>query len=77
MHHHQRGQQAGPLATPHSYPMCQAPRHCCSPGTGMARTPRDAGSRAVLTVLVCAGTKGEVGAQHHGRDQVLKGWDLN
>lgn len=34
-------------------------------------------SRAVLTIPVCAGTRGQVGAQHHGRDQVLKGWDLN
>lgn len=39
--------------------------------------PRDTGSRAVLTIPVCAGTGGQVGAQHHGRDQVLKGWDLN
>lgn len=31
----------------------------------------------MLTIPVCAGTRGHVGAQHHGRDQVLKGWDLN
>lgn len=43
----------------------------------MAQAPRDTGSRAVLTIPVCAGTGGHVGAQHHGRDQVLKGWDLN
>lgn len=59
------------------YPMHRAPRHCCSPGAGMAWTLRDAGSRIVLTVPVRAGTEGQVGAQHHGRDQVLKGWDLN
>lgn len=31
----------------------------------------------MLTVPVHAGTEGEVGAQDHGRDQVLEGWDLN
>lgn len=77
MHHHQRGEQAGPPATPQPYPTYQAPHHCHSPGTSMAQAPRDTGSRAVLTIPGCAGTGGQVGAQHHGRDQVLKGWDLN
>lgn len=31
----------------------------------------------MLTVPVRAGTEGQVGAQHHGRDQVLERWDLN
>lgn len=43
----------------------------------MTQAPWGAGSRAVLTVPVHAGTEGQVGAQHHGRDQVLEGWYLN
>lgn len=74
MQHHQKGQQAGPLATPHPY---STYHRCRSPGTSTAQALRDTGSRAVLTIPVCAGTRGRVGAQHHGRDQVLKGWDLN
>lgn len=31
----------------------------------------------MLTVPIYAGTKRQVGAQHHGRDQVLEGWDMN
>lgn len=50
---------------------------CHSPGMGMVQAPWDAGSRAVLTIPVRAGTEGQVGAQHHGRDQVLEGWNLN
>lgn len=72
-----RGQQAGSHATPHPYPVCWAPAHPCSPGTSKAQAPWNAGSMAVLTISVCAGTKGQVGAQHHGRDQVLEGWNLN
>jgi len=31
----------------------------------------------MLTVPLRAGTEGQVGAQHHGRDQVLEGRDLD
>lgn len=58
-------------------PPTRHPHHCHSPGTSMVQAPKDTGSRAVLTIPVCAGTGVQVGAQHHGRDQVLKGWDLN
>lgn len=56
------------------YPSCLLHR----PGpSSLPQHQHDPGSRAVLTIPVCAGTRGQVGAQHHGRDQVLKGWDLN
>lgn len=69
MHHHQRGQQVGPLL-----PLIPAPcsRHLITAGTSTAHALQDTGSKAVLTVPVHAGTEGQVGAQHYGRDQVLE-----